>query len=79
MINRVNTVDQKPAGFYLHPWELDLEQPKQKNIPLKTQFRHYLNLDKTEERLRRLLSDFQWGQMNDVFINDKDISIYSLT
>ena len=79
MINRVNCVDRQSAIFYFHPWELDPNQPRQQNISLKTKFRHYLNLNKTELRLRRLLGDFQWGRMDDVFINGKEIPVYPLT
>jgi hypothetical protein len=43
--------------MYLHPWELDPDQPRMAGSRLST-FRHYLNLDKTEARLKRLLSDF---------------------
>jgi len=78
-INRVNTVDQQPSVFYLHPWELDPDQPVQQNISYKSKFRHYLNLDKTESRLKRLLSDFDWGRMDDVFIKDKDIKTFKLS
>lgn len=46
-----------PLVFYLHPWELDPEQPRMDG-PLLSQFRHYLNLQKTEGRLRQLLEEF---------------------
>ncbi|WP_421862753.1 XrtA system polysaccharide deacetylase [Motiliproteus sp.] len=52
---------QTPAIYYLHPWELDPQQPRIKDAPLKSRFRHYINLDKTEPRLRRLLRDFDWA------------------
>ena len=78
-INRVNQRDQQSAIFYFHPWEIDPEQPKQTNIPLKARFRHYLNLDKTESRLQRLLGDFQWGRMDEVFIDNSEIADYALT
>jgi polysaccharide deacetylase family protein (PEP-CTERM system associated) len=45
--------------FYLHPWELDAGQPRVR-VPWFYRFRHYVNLDKTEGRLRRLLSDFRF-------------------
>jgi polysaccharide deacetylase family protein (PEP-CTERM system associated) len=44
--------------FYLHPWELDPRQPRVEGLSWLTWFRHYNNLDKTEERLDRLLRDF---------------------
>ena len=78
-INRVNKNDRQPTVFYLHPWELDPAQPRQSNITAKTRFRHYLNLDKTEGRLRQLLTDFNWNRMDEVFINDKQIPEYALS
>jgi polysaccharide deacetylase family protein (PEP-CTERM system associated) len=66
-INRVNRVDRRSAIFYFHPWEIDPQQPRVKGVGLKTRFRHYLNLNRTEDRLRRLLSDFRWDRMDRVF------------
>jgi polysaccharide deacetylase family protein (PEP-CTERM system associated) len=66
-INRVNQVDKRPAIFYFHPWEIDPQQPRVKGIGVKTRFRHYVNLNRTEHRLRRLLSDFRWDRMDRVF------------
>ena len=78
-INRVNRLDHSPTVFYLHPWELDPFQPRQQNISAKSRFRHYLNLKKTESRLKHLLNDFQWGRMDDVFIKGKSIPVVSLS
>ena len=68
LLRRVNEVDRQPAIFYFHPWEIDADQPRVAGIGLKTRFRHYLNLERTEQRLKRLLSDFQWGTVDDVII-----------
>jgi len=51
----------------VHPWEIDPGQPRIAGTSLKTRFRHYVNLQKTESRLGRLLRDFRWGRMDDVF------------
>ncbi len=51
---------QRTFVFYLHPWDIDPGQPRQKEIPLSYRLRHYTNLDRTEDRLRRLLNDFDW-------------------
>ncbi len=67
-IRRVNDQDQQACLFYFHPWEIDPEQPRQSGLPVKTRFRHYLNLKRTEDRLRRLLSDFEWDRMDRVFL-----------
>ena len=51
---------QKPFIFYLHPWEIDPEQPRI-DASWFSRFRHYNNLDKCEARLRNLMCDFQFG------------------
>jgi polysaccharide deacetylase family protein (PEP-CTERM system associated) len=66
-INRVNCVDGQPAIFYFHPWEIDPHQPRVRGASAKTRFRHYLNLGRTELRLKRLLSDFDWDRIDRVF------------
>ncbi len=63
----INSSNQS-AIFYCHPWEIDPDQPKQPGINLKTRFRHYLNLHKMEQRIRYLLTDFDWDTMENVFI-----------
>src|SRR3569623_1711718 len=67
-MRRVNHADAKPCVFYFHPWEIDPEQPRQHGIGIKTRFRHYVNLARTEGRLRRLLRDFHWDRMVRVFL-----------
>jgi len=67
-LDRINLQEQLPGIFYFHPWEIDPGQPRQSNITIKTRFRHYLNLGKMEKRLQRLLTDFQWGRMDDIFL-----------
>jgi polysaccharide deacetylase family protein (PEP-CTERM system associated) len=68
-IRRINAIDGKPAMFYFHPWELDPEQPRVQGVRAKTRFRHYVNLKRTEPRLRRLLVDFRWDRVDRVFLN----------
>lgn len=59
-IQWVNDVEQQPAVFYIHPWEVDPDQPRLE-ASAASRFRHYRNLHKTEGRLRRLLQDFRFG------------------
>jgi polysaccharide deacetylase family protein (PEP-CTERM system associated) len=66
---RINRVDGKPAMFYFHPWEIDSAQPRVSGISAKTRFRHYLNLDRTQSRLGRLLRDFRWDRADRVFLD----------
>jgi polysaccharide deacetylase family protein (PEP-CTERM system associated) len=68
-ISQVNAVDRRPAMFYFHPWELDPTQPRVKGPGAKARFRHYLNLDRTEPRLKSLLADFRWDRVDRVFLN----------
>ncbi len=56
----MNQQEHRAAIFYLHPWEIDPEQPRLPAGKLSS-FRHYRNLHRTEERLRRLLTDFRFG------------------
>ena len=66
-IARVNAADRQAAVFYIHPWEIDGDQPRFTRLPLKSRFRHYLNLNKTLGRLTRLAGDFCWDRMDRVF------------
>lgn len=60
----INRNEQRPFIFYLHPWEIDPEQPR---VPasLLSRFRHYTNLEKCEARLQRLLGEFRFGTARD--------------
>lgn len=55
----------KPFVFYLHPWEVDPEQPRL-DVKWFSRFRHYNNLDVCEQRLATLLSDFRFTTMSKV-------------
>ena len=64
---RVNTRDQMPCIFYIHPWEIDPKQPRPDGLSRKSRFRHYTNLGRTADRIVQLLTDFSWGRMDRVF------------
>ena len=66
-LRRVNTVDRQPCIFYFHPWEIDPGQPRQKNISVRTRFRHYVNLSSMERRIRALCKDFHWDRIDRLF------------
>jgi len=66
-LRRVNEADRMPAVFYCHPWEIDPGQPRIRNLSAKSRFRHYTNLEVMEQRLQRLLGDFSWGRMDEVY------------
>ena len=66
-IERLNRDEQRPAVFYLHPWEIDPDQPKLMTSALG-RFRHYRNLGETEARLTQLLRDFEFAPMEQVML-----------
>ncbi len=66
-MRRVNRADRQPGIFYFHPWEVDPEQPRQTGISVRTRVRHYTGLGRMQGRLRRLLTDFAWGRMDQVY------------
>lgn len=72
-IARINTSEQLPAIFYLHPWEIDPEQPRLA-AGMLSRFRHYRNLAKTEARLKQLLADFDFAPMRTVLANGFTLS-----
>lgn len=72
-ISQVNRAEGKPAVFYLHPWEIDPDQPR---LPagLLGRFRHYRNLHLTEGRLRHLLRDFAFGTLQSMLADIPGVS-----
>ena len=56
----------RPVIFYLHPWEVDPDQPRV-DLPVLKRFRHYNHLDRTAERLERLLEDFEFTSVRKRF------------
>jgi len=64
-LRRINERDGMPFTFYLHPWEIDPQQPRMK-VGLLSRVRHYTNLDRCEERLKRLLGEFRFTSMRRV-------------
>jgi hypothetical protein len=69
-LKSINQKENKPFIFYLHPWELDFEQPKIKEVRLRSRFRHYVNLNKTESKFRKLLEDFQFSTIREILIQN---------
>lgn len=65
-IAQVNTDDERPAVFYFHPWEVDPDQPRVGNAPMRSKLRHYTNLTKMADKLARLVSEFHWGRMDEL-------------
>jgi polysaccharide deacetylase family protein (PEP-CTERM system associated) len=57
--------ESKPAIFFLHPWEVDPEQPVVPGTKLNI-WRHRVNLKRTEGRLNQLLNDFSFAPVRQV-------------
>ena len=64
LFERASHNQTKPQIFYLHPWEIDPEQPRVPNASAFSRFRHYTNLKRCLPRLERLLQDFNFGTMS---------------
>jgi polysaccharide deacetylase family protein (PEP-CTERM system associated) len=64
-ITSINTKEGQSAVLYFHPWEIDCEQPRIR-AGVKSTLRHYLNIEKTERRVRSLLASFTFSTMGEV-------------
>lgn len=64
-LQRINSRQRRPFVFYMHPWEIDPGQPRVRVGPV-SRFRHYTNLHRFENRLKRLLGEFQFTTMREV-------------
>ncbi len=64
-VRRVNH-EARPAIFYFHPWEIDPAQPRVANAPMRSNFRHYTNLEAMRPKLLRLLRAHHWGRTDEV-------------
>lgn len=61
-ISQANATERRPAMFYFHPWEVDPDQPRVRQAPLRSRLRHYARLGGMEGKLRRLLRRHDWGR-----------------
>lgn len=69
-IRHLHRAERRPAVFYSHPWEFDPGQPDVPRAKRASRFRHRVNLALMPARLERLLTDFAWGRMDQVFAAD---------
>lgn len=69
MMQRVNERENAACIFYFHPWEVDADQPRQRQAPLKSRLRHYTNLARMQHKLARALRDFHWDRVDRVFLD----------
>ena len=64
----------RPLNVYLHPWEVDVDQPRIA-ASLKSRFRHYQNLRTMAPKLARLLTEFRLGTMSEVLEQFRSASL----
>ncbi len=64
-VRQVNAAGQ-PAIIYFHPWEIDPDQPRVANAPLRSKVRHYTNLKTMSAKLKRLITEFEWGRVDHI-------------
>lgn len=65
-MRQINSKDGQPCMFYIHPWEIDPEQPRVTGISARSRFRHYTNLGRMAGKLRAVLADFAWDRADRV-------------
>ncbi len=69
-IRQVNRREERPAVFYFHPWEIDPNQPRVGNAPMRSKLRHYTNLDKMAGKLGELVHEFRWARMDMIALRE---------
>ena len=79
LLRRVNNRFNQPFVFYVHPWELDPDQPRMRVSTRAMRFRHYVNLATTEVKLKRLLAEFSFDRVDYVLdryaaTGDRDVA-----
>ena len=69
-IHAINIGEKQPVIVYFHPWEID---PKQPHIwaGLKSCFRHYLNLERMELKIRHLLDNFSFSSVKNTLSQNR--------
>lgn len=77
-VGRLNRKEGMPANVYIHPWEVDPEQPRIRDASLRSRFRHYVNLDTTLDKVRKLLRTFRFGPLRQVLEEYGDLEEMAL-
>ncbi len=70
-IRQVNR-EKQPAIFYFHPWEIDPDQPRIANAPMRSKIRHYSRLDAMSGKLARLAREFAWDRVDRVVALERE-------
>ncbi len=62
-VGHLNRKENIPANVYIHPWEVDPDQPRIRKATLRSRFRHYVNLGTTLDKVTKLLDTFRFGPL----------------
>ena len=73
-IRQVNKREERPAIIYFHPWEIDPDQPRVADAPLRSRLRHYSNLSAMAAKLRRLTQDFSWTRVDALVAREAELA-----
>lgn len=65
-IGKMHREDGRGAIFYFHPWEIDPDQPRVKNAPVRSKIRHYTNLKVMRAKLLRVGQEYKWGRIDEL-------------
>ncbi len=65
-IRKMHRDNGRGAIFYFHPWEIDPDQPRVADAPLRSKLRHYPNLKIMRAKLLRAGQDFRWGRVDEL-------------
>lgn len=72
--NKLRKINENSAGiFYIHPWELDERHPYLSFLSARRRIPHYWNLKSTEQKLEKLLSEFEFGKLIDLINKNKNL------
>lgn len=67
----------RPFVFYLHPWEIDPDQPRPIGLSRRARWRHTVGLSRTLPRLHRLLETFRFGKLSEAlaaYLSSQDVA-----
>jgi len=78
LFDRASLRQSRPQIFYLHPWEIDSDQPRIEGASWFSRFRHYTNIKKCLPRLECLLDDFPFGTVSDSLSEEKTDVVLSV-
>ena len=73
-VRKMHRQDGRGAIFYFHPWEIDPDQPRVANAPIKSKLRHYTNLKAMRPKLLRAARDFNWGRVDELAVIERELA-----